>query len=54
MRRKRETEAVLGILVRHLPPWRLMRMLEAWIGPALLVIALVILGHAMGLVALPG
>jgi hypothetical protein len=28
--------------------------LETLIGPALLVLALVVLGHAMGLVALPG
>jgi hypothetical protein len=47
-------EAVLDALVRHLPPWRLTRFLEAAIGPALLVIALVILGQAMGLIALPG
>ena len=45
---------MLAILIRHLPPWRLARSLEALIGPALLVLALVILGHAMGLVALPG
>jgi hypothetical protein len=49
-----DMEAVLDALVRHLPPWRLTRFLEAAIGPALLVIALVILGHAMGLIALPG
>jgi hypothetical protein len=45
---------VLAILTRHLPPWRLARSLETLIGPALLVLGLVILGHAMGLVALPG
>ncbi len=45
---------MLGTLIRYLPPWRLARSLEAVIGPALLVIALVILGHAMGLVALRG
>jgi hypothetical protein len=45
---------VLDALVRYLPPWRLARSLEALISPALLVLALVILGHAMGLVALPG
>jgi hypothetical protein len=45
---------VLGTLIGHLPPWRLVRFLEALIGPALLVIGLVILGHAMGLVPLPG
>jgi hypothetical protein len=45
---------VLGTLIRNLPPWRLARSLEAVIGPVLLVIGLVLLGHAMGLVALPG
>jgi len=45
---------VLGTLIRNLPPWRLARFLEALISPALLVIALVVLGHVMGLVALPG
>jgi hypothetical protein len=46
--------AVLGALIRYLAPWRLARSLKALLGPALLVIALVILGHAMGLIALPG
>jgi hypothetical protein len=45
---------VLGTLIRYLPPCRPARVLEALIGPALLVLTLVILGHAMGLVALPG
>ena len=45
---------MLSVLIRYLPAWRLMRFLEALIGPALLLIGLVILGHAMGLVALPG
>jgi hypothetical protein len=45
---------LLDALVRHLPPWRLARSPEVLIGPALLVIVLVILGHAMGLMALPG
>jgi hypothetical protein len=51
---KRETKAVLDALVRHLPPWRFTRFLETLIGPALLVLALVILGQAMGVVAMPG
>ena len=41
-------------LIRYLPPWRLARSLEALFGPALLVLALVILGQAMGVVAMPG
>ena len=45
---------MLSTLIRYLPAWRLTRFLEALIGPALLVLALVILGHSMGLVALPG
>ena len=45
---------MLGTLIRHVPPWRLVRFLETLIGPALLVLALVILGQAMGVVAMPG
>jgi len=45
---------MLATLIRNLAPWRLVSVVEELLYPALLVIALVVLGHLTGLIAVPG